>query len=130
MKLKCMPDAIVEKQEELLDFTGISRLKRKINQEIVRKYRDLLLEDIKSNYDVCKEAISEVLQNIRENQEKLIHLSTQSLDEIAAAQKENEKKLAEARSDQEELEELVEEIRKQTGTRTTQLIEAIRGLRR
>lgn len=125
-----MPDAIVEKQEELLDFTGISRLKRKINQEIVRKYRDLLLEDIKSNYDVCKEAISEVLQNIRENQEKLIHLSTQSLDEIAAAQKENEKKLAEARSDQEELEELVEEIRKQTGTRTTQLIEAIRGLRR
>lgn len=130
MKLKCMPDAIVEKQEELLDFTGISRLKRKINQEIVRKYRDLLLEDIKSNYDVCKEAISEVLQNIRENQEKLIHLSTQSLDEIAAAQKENEKKLAEARSDQEELEELIEEIRKQTGTRTTQLIEAIRGLRR
>ena len=88
------------------------------------------MEDIKSNYDVCKEAISEVLQNIRENQEKLIHLSTQSLDEIAAAQKENEKKLAEARSDQEELEELVEEIRKQTGTRTTQLIEAIRGLRR
>lgn len=130
MKLEYTQDEIVEKVDELIDFTGISRLKRKLNEEIVSKYRDLLLEDIKSNYDVCREAITEALQRIRENQEKLIRLSTQSLDEIAAAQRENEKKLAEARSDQKELEELVDEIRKQTGTRTGQLVTAIRNLRR
>lgn len=130
MKLECEQDELYEKQEYLLDFTGISLLRRKIDQEIVAKYRDLLLEDIKSNYDVCKESIEEALQSIRENQEKLIRISTQSLDEIAAAQRENERKLAEAQSDQKELEELVTEIRKQTEARTTQLVSAIRNLRR
>lgn len=130
MKLECGPEELQEKQEYLLDFTGISLLKRKMDQEIVAKYRELLLEDIKSNYDVCREAIAEAMEKIRENQKELIRLSTQSLDEIAAAQRENEKKLADARKDQEELEELVDEIRKQTGERTTQLVSAIRNLRR
>lgn len=130
MKLECGPEELQEKQEYLLDFTGISLLKRKMDQEIVAKYRELLLEDIKSNYDVCKEAIAEAMEQIRENQKELIRLSTQSLDEIAAAQRENEKRLADARKDQEELEELVDEIRKQTGERTTQLVSAIRNLRR
>lgn len=130
MKLECGPEELQEKQEYLLDFTGISLLKRKMDQEIVAKYRELLLEDIKSNYDVCKEAIAEAMEKIRENQKELIRLCTQSLDEIAAAQRENEKRLADARKDQEELEELVDEIRKQTGERTTQLVSAIRNLRR
>ena len=130
MKLECGPDELLEKQEFLLDFTGVSLLKRKLDQEIVARYRDLLLEDIKSNYDVCRETVAETMEKIRENQKELIRLSTQSLDEIAAAQRENEKKLADAQKDQEELEELIEEIRKQTGERTTQLMSAIRNLRR
>lgn len=130
MKLECGPEELQEKLEYLLDFTGISILKRKMDQEIVAKYQELLLEDIKSNYDMCREAIAETLEKIRANQKDLIRLSMQSLDKIAAAQRENEKKLADARKDQEELEELVEEIRKQTGERTTQLVSAIQNLRR
>lgn len=130
MKLECNPDEILGRLDNLLDFTGIALLRRKIEQEIVLKYKDLLIEDIKSNYDICKETIVETLEKIRKNQEKLIRVSKQSLDEIAAAQQENERKLEEARQDQKELEELVEEIRKQTEERANQLVSAINKLKR
>lgn len=130
MKLEYQPDDIAENLEFLLDFTGISLLKRAIDREIVSRYHDLLLEDIKSNYDASKEAVADVLQKIRDNQKSLVDISTKSLDELAAAQQENAKKLEEAKSDQKELEELVAEVQKQTDERTKNLVAAIRKLGR
>lgn len=130
MKLEYTPENITGNLDFLLDFTGISLLKRTIDQEIVARYRELLLEDIKSNYDASKEAVADVLQKIRDNQKNLVDISTKSLDELAAAQQENAKKLEEAKSDQRELEELVAEVQKQTDERTKNLVAAIRRLGR
>ena len=130
MKLECTPDQIVEKQNKLLDFTGISLLKRKLDREIVARYRELLLEDIKSNYDASREAVAEVIQKIKTHQQELIGITSKSLDELEAVQKETAGKLAQAQEDQKELEELVAEIQKQTGARTEQLVAAIRSLGR
>lgn len=128
MKLECTPEQIVEKLDELLDFTGISNLKRKLGDEIVARYRELLLEDIKSNYDASREAVAEAVQKIKAHQQELIDAASKSLDELEALQKENAGKLAKAQEDQKELEELVAKIQKQTGTRTEQLVAAIRSL--
>lgn len=128
MKLKCKPSQIMEKQGELRDFTGVSLLKRRLDSEIVARYRDILLEDIKSGYDACKETVAEVLQKIKAHQQELIDISSKGLEELEAAQKENAEKLAKAKEDQNELEDLVAEIQKQTTDRTKQLVTAIRSL--
>ena len=51
-------------------------------------------------------------------------------EKIHAAQEEGRKKLADIQKDQAELVELVGEIKRQTGERTRQLEQAIRGLAR
>lgn len=130
MKLECKPEDIASRFEELRDFTGISALKRKLDSEIVARYRELLLEDIRNNYEVCKETISAAVQRIKANQQEIIDVSQKSLDELETAKQENDAKLAAARQDQEELEELVAEIQKQTSERTQRLTAAIRGLKR
>jgi len=129
-KLECTPEQVSEKLEQLLDFTGISFLKRKLDGEIIARYKELLLEDIKNNYDASKEAVAETIRKIKAHQQELIEVSAKGLDELEAVQKENAEKLAKAQEDQKELEDLVAEIQKQTGERTEQLVTAIRSLGR
>ena len=130
MKMQYMPDKIMENYDELLRFTGIDLLKRRMDTEIIAKYRELLIEDIKGNYELCKENIRDVIEKIKAKQKEIIDISTKSIEEIHAAQEEGRKKLADIQKDQAELVELVGEIKRQTGERTRQLEQAIRGLAR
>lgn len=128
--MQYMPDKIMENYDELLRFTGIDLLKRRMDTEIIAKYRELLIEDIKGNYELCKENIRDVIEKIKAKQKEIIDISTKSIEEIHAAQEEGRKKLADIQKDQAELVELVGEIKRQTGERTRQLEQAIRGLAR
>ena len=101
-----------------------------MDTEIIAKYRELLIEDIKGNYELCKENIRDVIEKIKAKQKEIIDISTKSIEEIHAAQEEGRKKLADIQKDQAELVELVGEIKRQTGERTRQLEQAIRGLAR
>lgn len=58
MKFQCMPDKITEHYDELLDFTGIDHLKRRMDSEILEKYRELLREDIKNGYTQVKDRVA------------------------------------------------------------------------
>lgn len=130
MKLRCRESQIAGRREELMEFTGIATLKRKLDTEVVARYRELLLEDIKNNYEASKETVTEVIQKIKAHQQEIIDITSKGLDELEAVQKENTEKLAKAQEDQKDLEELVAEIQKQTEDRTAQLVKAIRSLGR
>lgn len=129
MKMEgCMPNEIEINLNKLLNFTKIDCLKQRMDREIIAKYRELLVEDIKSNYDLCKANIQGVMEKIMAKQRELIDISTKGIEEIRAAQEEGRQRFAELEKEQMELAELVEAVKRQTSERTRQLEASIRSL--
>ena len=127
-KMECEPGRISERYDELLDFTGIEALRRRMDHEIVAQYQTLLREDIASGYDLLRENISDLVHRIRERQEEVLAASAKDIAEIQAVEEENQKKLEEARRDQEELSELFEAVKKDAASRKEKITSAIRNL--
>lgn len=117
-----------ERYNELLDYTNIEMLKRTIKNEIVSKYEELLIEDIKGTYDICKESITFAMNNIKKNQQEIIDTAQGGIEEIKKKKEEYEKKYKEAEEDKKELDHLIELLRKQTSDRAAELAEQIRDL--
>lgn len=130
MSENCMPEDIAERYDDLLNFTGIAQLNRRMNSEIVEKYRELLRVDIKNGYGQLKDNVADLMQKIRQRQTEVINTSMKGIEEIRAAEAENQKKLEEARKEQEELNQLFETIKRDANARKNQITSAIRALGR
>lgn len=128
MKMHCFPDKINEQYDQLMEFTGIATLKRRMNNEIIEKYRELLRDDIKHGYEQLKDSVSGLMDKISQRQEKIIETSSKSIDEIKAIEEENKKRLADAKKDQDSLEQLYDNIKKEASERKNQIARAIRSL--
>lgn len=128
MKFQCMPDKITEHYDELLDFTGIDHLKRRMDSEILEKYRELLREDIKNGYTQVKDRVGTLMEQVRSRQKEIIEMASKDIEEIRRKEAENEKKLREAENEQKELDELYKTIKKSTSQQKKQVAEAIRAL--
>ena len=128
MKFQCMPGDIAERYEELLDFTGIERLKRKMDSEIIEKYRELLCDDIKNGYALLKDQVVNLMKQVRNRQQEIIEVASKDIEEIRIKESENQKKLQEAEKEQKELDELFQTIRKSTSQQKKQVTEAIQTL--
>ena len=128
LKMECEQEEMPEKYDALLDFTGIDYLRRRMNTDIVSKYQDLLRGDIASGYSLLKDNISELMRRVRERQEEVLSNSAKSIAEIREKEAENQRKLEEARRDQEELGALFEEIKKDASERKKRISKAIREL--
>ena len=129
-RMECEPKDLEEKYSDLLDFTGIDYLRRRLNTDIVSRYQDILREDIASSYDLLKANVADFVQQVGQRQEEMLADSTRSLEEIRAKEAENQKKLEEVRRDQEELRELFDTVKKDAFARKEQITEAIRALGR
>ena len=128
MKFQCMPDKITEHYDELLDFTGIDHLKRRMDSEILEEYRELLREDIKNVYTQVKDRVGTLMEQVRSRQKEIIEMASKDIEEIRRKEAENEKKLREAENEQKELDELYKTIKKSTSQQKKQVAEAIRAL--
>ena len=123
-----MPDKITEHYDELLDFTGIDHLKRRMDSEILEEYRELLREDIKNGYTQVKDRVGTLMEQVRSRQKEIIEMASKDIEEIRRKEAENEKKLREAENEQKELDELYKTIKKSTSQQKKQVAEAIRAL--
>ena len=119
MKFQCMPDKIAEHYDELLDFTGIDYLKRRMDSEILEKYRELLREDIKNGYTQVKDRVGTLMEQVRSRQKEIIEMASKDIEEIRRKEAENEQK---------ELDELYKTIKKSTSQQKKQVAEAISAL--
>lgn len=128
MKLRCQPTELPDRYEELLEFTGVSALLRKMNDEIVLKYRDLLVDDIKGSFDLVRSSITNFLEGIQRRQQEIVKASEKSIDDLQKIQSETQKKLEDAKADQEESAELIKQINEQTKSQKKNLMDAIRSL--
>lgn len=128
MKFQIMPDKIGEHYEELMDFSGIEQLKRRMNHDILDKYRELLREDIRNGYTQIKDRVLDLMKQVRARQEEIIAMAGKDIEEIRKKEEENQKKLAEAEKEQKDLDELYRTIKKSTAAQKKQVADAIRAL--
>ena len=119
---------INEKYDDMLEFTNIEYLRNKINSEIVRGYKQLLVEDIKGSYQICKESIQETLAKVRTSQEEIITVCQGGIEEIQKKQDEYNAKYEEAKKDKKELDDLLNKLQQMTTQRANELETAIKGL--
>lgn len=119
---------INEKYQEMLDFTNIALLKNKIQNEIVQGYKQLLIDDITGNYELCKESIQDTLRKIKKSQEEVISTSQGGIEEIHKKQEEYTVKYQEAEQDKKELEDLLKRLKIAISQRADDLEKAIKDL--
>lgn len=127
-KLRIRIENIYEHYQELIDFTNIALLKNKMDREIVSNYKKMLVEDIVSSYEMCREEIRETILKIKAAQEDIIKTSQGGIEEIRKKQKEYTQKYQEAQEDKEELNKLLLKLQVATKKRADDLESAIRGL--
>ncbi len=119
---------INEHYHELLDFTQIDQLKNKMQKEIVDRYKELLINDIKNSYSLCEDSIRETLKNIEKAQKELIEASKNGIEEIHKKQEEYNKKYQEAEQDKKELDALLKKLKTVTTQKADALEKAIKNL--
>lgn len=119
---------INEKYQEMLDFTNITLLKNKMQNEIVQNYKKLLIEDITGSYEMCTETIKETMAKIKTSQEEIIRTSQGGIEEIKKKQSEYKEKYNEAENDKKELENLLKKLKMATSQRADELEKAIKSL--
>ena len=114
----------------LCDFTQIETLKRKINNDIVVRYKKLLTEDVTNSYLICKEEIQNSMRKIKKEQEDIIKTSQGGIEEIRKKQKEFTQKYEETKDDKRELESMINRLQTITQKRADELERAIKALGR
>ena len=112
----------------MLDFTNIAVLKNKIQNEIVQGYKQLLIDDITGNYELCKESIQDTLRKIKKSQEEVISTSQGGIEDIRKKQEEYTVKYQEAEQDKKELEDLLKRLKIAISQRADELEKEIKNL--
>ena len=119
---------INEQYQNLLDFTNIDLLKRRIQKDIVQNYKKLLVEDISASYELCRESIKEAMEKIKKSQMEIIKVSQGGLEDIQKKQQEYTKKYEEAEKDKKELDAMLKKLKMTTTQRASELEKAIKNL--
>lgn len=114
--------------EKIKDFTNIEFLKIKLQNEIISKYKQLIIDDIISSYKYCTEDLKEKIIDIKKGQEDIINASQQGIDEVTHKKNEYEAKLNQVLQEKKDLNNLVEELKISTTKRVDELVKAIRDL--
>ena len=128
MKFRIRQEELGEHERRLMDFTGIDRLKRKLEKEVIDNHKALLVEDIKESYLVCKEEILRFAESVRQDQLEIINMSEKGIDEIRAEQKKHEIELKQIKIEKQKLEDALSQIERSTKERVQQLATQIKGL--
>lgn len=121
---------INEHYRDMIAFTNIELLKRKIQNEIISNYKKLLIEDISGAYDLCKESINESMARVKLAQSEIIEASKGDLNDIYKKQQEYFQKYEEAERDKKELDTMLKRLRTSVTQRASELEKEIKNLNR
>lgn len=113
----------------LLDFTNIERLKDRLKKEVVDKRTEIMMNDIKNHYDICKEEILSFIRKKRRNQEELLSTSQSSAQEIERKYQEISAKYQEAENDRKQLENIIKKFEMMAKEQVSELEKTIKSVR-
>lgn len=117
-----------EDYKRLLAFTNIDNLKIRLNENIIKNYKKILVNDIKNSYDICRDEIRDCMEKLKVAQEDIIKTSQGSLEDIRKKQQECVEKYQETEKDKKELERLMKQFKMATQQRADQLEASIKAL--
>ncbi len=130
LKLRIRRNQLDERFDELEDFTNIKFLYKKIQAEVVDKYKSELIDDICRAYENCQFGLKKVLGDKKLEQEKVIKDSQLSIDEIRQERDKRLQELQQAQEDKRELEVFVKQLKAETNHRVEEVIAMIKGTNR
>ncbi|MBR1421532.1 MAG: dynamin family protein [Selenomonadaceae bacterium] len=118
---------IDEHFDELIEKTGIRAVHVKLQNDIVPKYREIVLQDIRGKYEQCLSGIRELAQNQKSEQEELIRKSELDLDQIRKERENQERLLANVQADKRDLELFIRDLRQETERRINDVVNQIKN---
>ena len=127
LKLRIRRNQLDERFDELEDFTNIKFLYKKIQSEVVDKYKSELLDDIRRAYENCQFGLKKVLGDKKVEQEKVIRDSQLNIDEIRGKLEKQQAELEQVQKDKSDLETFVKQLKAETSKRVEEVITAIKG---
>lgn len=119
-----------ENIQQLYEFTGIQALNKKLEEEIVAKYKEMMVQDIENSYYMCREEILEAIKKVKKEQNEIIKASQGGIEEIKKKQMEFTQKYEDAKKDKKELEGLISKLQYMVKKRADELEESIQALGR
>ena len=119
-----------ENIQQLYEFTGIQALNKKLEEEIVAKYKEMMVQDIENSYYMCREEILEAIKKVKREQNEIIKASQGGIEEIKKKQMEFTRKYEDAKKDKKELEGLISKLQYMVKKRADELEESIQALGR
>ncbi len=119
---------IEENLNNLIEFSQIENLKMKLNQEVIEKYKALLVNDIKATYQSNKEDIEDLFTKIKNNQLEILELTNADIDKIKEEKEKNKKILEENKKEKEEMERFLKQVRIMTNQRAESLYKEIKQI--
>jgi len=120
-----MPADVEEHLEELMEKSNVSEVHRRIEQDIVPKYKEFLMNDIIANYQALSKEIKQFFEETRESQNEVLQTSMKSADEIRQSYEKSKKELDEVQAYREQLEIAMKQLRENTNERVNALCKSL-----
>ena len=111
--------------EELSEKSNISEVQRRIEQDIIPKYKEYLMRDIIATYKSINEEIRLFFKDIKESKKEVIEASKKSVDEIREQYNKSKKELDDIRAYREQLEMALKTMKENTEERVSELCKTI-----
>ena len=127
-KFKISMNNVDEHYKEMLDFSNVDFLKRRIQNDVVANYRNILIEDIKGSYGICRDSIKESLARIKKAQQEILETSQGTIEDMKEKEKEYSERCAEAERDKKNLDDLLKKLSVAATKRADELENAIKNL--
>lgn len=128
LKLRIKENELNDRYKEIEDFTNIRLLKSKLQDEIISKYKEYMVEDIISSYKDYSAEIREKIGLAKKEQQELIDTSQQDINEIKRKKEEYQKELNSAVEEKENFSRMIKQIKYATTQRADDLIKSIRDI--
>ena len=117
--------AIEEYLEGLMEKSNVDAVKRKINNDIVPKYKEYLMNDINSHYEALSNEIRKFFMETRTANAEVLSTSKKSADEIREKYEKSKKELEEVLLYRQQLETALNAVRENTQKRVDELCKEI-----
>lgn len=117
--------SIEEYLEGLMEKSNVDAVKRKINNDIVPKYKEYLMKDIKSHYEALSNEIRKFFEETRTANFEVLSTSKKSADEIRKKYEKSKKELEEVLLYRQQLETALNAVRENTQKRVDELCKEI-----
>ncbi len=123
-----MPKDVEEHLEELMEKSNVSQVHRRIEQDIVPKYKEFLMNDIIANYQAISREIKQFFEETKESQNEVLQTSMKSADEIRQSYEKSKKELDDVQAYREQLEIAMKQLDENTKERVNALCKSLEDM--